>query len=615
MRGASCPGMSDVERPKSIPVGAEWDSEHAIWEAGFRNARTEKHGPWRVWNEEGRLIGEQHFENDSLIEERSFHEDGTLFEHNRHSAVGMPILRMTQRAPSGPPIGRGIPEHVYRVEYVFDAHGYMSAYRFFDEQGGLLDDTPLFNDASNQVQQIRYPDLESASRDWRERGGKFTSALNRWLDVIYKQNRDNEEPEPVDDRRHMERAIVSALEHYNARGEFEVLREQFPPAYEPFSSTFWRHYGRNITQVFALDNDAMVVRVGPETYLISGNDILPQPAVLAVGGTRDKRLIALAFTTHVEVRESWAGAPIATFAYPPGYDAAFHAAHPELRPDTLRSPERMGIRSILVHPDGRRVVLVTKEGIFLLTATGSRLLFPERAELDQYFEQFQKKTEGQTGSVPFELDIDFPSADLSPDGRILTCCGMFARGIFANLTVYEERGEGAAFEKKAWSGDQAFFPRIAAFHDRHPSVAFAATLYASFSNLGDSIQNTTFRIAREQLDQGGEIDGFDGGVFQGRGRVESIAPFGDGFLLGMSNGYVWHMSATEDATQLGYVHLGGQIQAIDVSPDGSTVFIGSDTGMVIRLAVGERDPNLITDLPLKDTRRALFWKTFPPMIW
>jgi hypothetical protein len=241
----------------------------------------------------------------------------------------------------------------------------------------------------------------------------------------------------------------------------------------------------------------------------------------------------------------------------------------------------------------------------VLAASGAQRLFPT----DQHLAQFLERVEDR-----LELGVRYPNVAIDPRGRYVTVGGMLQRGIFADLLVYEIGP--SALTLKASSGDQAFFPRNASFHTKHPAVAYAAALYATFSNMGDSLANTTFRIGYEQLGAGGRIDSFAGGIHSSPGLVESMLPFGDGFLLGMGNGYVWHMSALEDMKQLGYVHLGGAVRALASSPDGKYLYAGSSNGMLFRLAVNtKRDPNLITDLPVTDVQRWLFWKTFPPMLW
>jgi len=56
---------------------------------------------------------------------------------------------------------------------------------------------------------------------------------------------------------------------------------------------------------------------------------------------------------------------------------------------------------------------------------------------------------------------------------------------------------------------------------------------------------------------------------------------------------------------------------MDVSPDGKKLLAGSFAGIVTELDLTAKtpDPWLLTDGPVKDVGRWLFWQGHDPMIW
>ncbi|MGE3769245.1 MAG: hypothetical protein AB7L94_43735, partial [Kofleriaceae bacterium] len=151
-------------------------------------------------------------------------------------------------------------------------------------------------------------------------------------------------------------------------------------------------------------------------------------------------------------------------------------------------------------------------------------------------------------------------------------------------------------------------------HTSRPHLAYAACLYASLSH---RMTNTTFRIDLDGL-TAGAIESFDGGIAQEQGRVQAIASFGAGFLLGFDNGYVrWMGCKSDDNLQLlGYVFVGGSVLAIDVSPDQRSFTVATDAGVVSRFSLADKPArNLIANIPLSDDARTCFFRTYPPLRW
>ena len=96
------------------------------------------------------------------------------------------------------------------------------------------------------------------------------------------------------------------------------------------------------------------------------------------------------------------------------------------------------------------------------------------------------------------------------------------------------------------------------------------------------------------------------------GLAVGSAPFG--YLLADRSGYIWAVDF--DGNPKWYEFVGSTLTAIDVSPDGKRVTVGSYAGFVIDLEIGgATDPRLLTDGPVLETARWVFWRGNPPLLW
>ena len=599
-------GTRIFERPVNVPADAELDSDDETWAAAAPVVDGVAHGDSFVWTIDGVLRSSETFRAGSLERVREFFADGSLAQDSSIIDGGVPLRKWFRRTPdeeldSFPNVTQQHPTAL-EVEYLFDPHGMMTGYAIRGEGGVVLENERLHRDAGNREEQAGFETIEEASRAWIAAGDHYTGALNKWLGELY----DTGEPtfdEPTFARRDLERSVIDGVVALNERGQGGRAHATFPLFYDGIGKAFWDKYGLVVERVLHTDAGTFA-RIQPptrpaEVVLLANGRIQPVPGVIAFGASPDKRATAFAYDDRIELRT---GTAVKTLAYPTRYQ---HADADRLGAANLGSGRKMGIYALHVLPNGRDVVMVSAEGIYLLSGTvgAAKRLYPLDADLDSYVENY--------GDEPrFSLAMGFPNADISPAGDRITCGAMFKRGVMAGLAIFRETNGDWRLDNTSQA--DAFFPIQAVFHKTRPHLAFAACLYASLSN---ALKNTTFRLDLDELEPG-EIEGFSGGIAQEQGVVQAIASFGDGFLLGFDNGYVRWMGVAENVQLLGYVFVGGCIKHIDVTADGKGFVVASDAGLVstFRLA-GEPARNLIATMPVADESRYAFFRTYPPLVW
>ncbi|HEY5946673.1 MAG TPA: hypothetical protein VIV40_14320, partial [Kofleriaceae bacterium] len=148
------------------------------------------------------------------------------------------------------------------------------------------------------------------------------------------------------------------------------------------------------------------------------------------------------------------------------------------------------------------------------------------------------------------------------------------------------------------------YPHYAAFHHDRPNVVFNSchALYGS----------ATLAVDLDRLIAG---KAKQAEVLDRRAWVYCVGSTKFGYMLGDRSGYIWAFDF--EGNQQWYAFLGSTLTAMDVSPDGTKVIAGSFAGIVVELdlTAKQSDPRLLTDGPVTDLARWLFWQGHEPMIW
>lgn len=592
-------GERQYDRPPGVPEDATFDGDSEVW-VHEESVGGKLHGELRTWTANGTLRRSDTYIDGDVARIREFFDDGSMAQDSETVDGGVPkrkrFRRTDEELESFPNIKQ---DDGKEVEYLFDDHGRMIAFKITDENGEILEQEQLYRNAYGDEDQARFDSIDDAAAAWRAAGEHYTAELNRWLGELYALDEPTFE-EPTFDRQDLERGVLDAVEKLNVYGKGDEAHAKFPLYYDGIGKAFWQRYGLVVDRVMAT-GDITFARVQypsarpTEVVRISRDGITPMTGVLAFGSSYDKQYTAFAYEDRIEVRK---GIELLTFAYPAAYG---HAAADAL-PRVLGAGSGMHVRDVRVLPNGREVLLVSGEGIYVVGQDGAQRLYPLDATFDEYL--------GEHEAGPFRIAMQFANADVSPDGTRITCGGMFKRGIMAGLAMF--RREGGTWTLENTSQNNAFFPAAAVFHQRKPHVAFAACLYASLHN---ALTNTTFRIDLADLPPG-EIEEFSGGIAREHGRVQVIASFDQGFLLGFDNGYVRYYGVEENGQVLGYLFVGGSILDIDVAPDQQSFVVASDSGLVSRFTISDiASSNLITTMKVKDEARTAFFRTWPPLRW
>ena len=439
------------------------------------------------------------------------------------------------------------------------------------------------------------------SERWTKEGEQFKNQLNAFLDAIYKGGDGPEEPNET--RADMAEVVYHKAIELNKNGEHKKLRELFPPAYEPFQQ-FYDGISRSINQLIVLKDDRIVVRADGNIYLKDGNvyllednKVTKQKGIRAIGISANKEYAVKITKKEVQVYNDWDAEPIHIFKYPKGYGKATE----HIKVANFKK-EGLIVLSATVFNDGKRVLLTTTNGIFIVGDQGSECIFPTQEMLPHFVESFYEEyDEGET----FEVNLDYFHAALSPDNTKI------ATGFQSSEHFILEEKDGH-FQTTGKVQARSEYPHTVAFHDTLNHIALGSCHYQQSGVIGMDLNHLPIEANTSWYQDFDER--FD--LMNDNAWIFSMLPFKDGYLLGANNGYIWY-SNPKDPKDKAYLHVGGTIMSMDYSADKKSLVIGTFSGYVIKfdLTATERDKTLVTDMNVKETNRWVIWQDIEPLIW
>ncbi|MCF6297864.1 MAG: hypothetical protein L3J08_07770 [Flavobacteriaceae bacterium] len=603
-----------------VPTDAIWNEEYQEWEKGeFKDENRD--GNWKSWNTEGVLSNEMNYENNRRTEEKYYFPNGEisyLVKYNNFGAYKYRFIQESeeyenQHFPSGQ-----TNEKIITLEYNYNNRGYMTNWKGLDANGNVIEENEMYHNLDNRFPQTKFETLEEASIIWNTKGKTFYKEMSRWLGQYYDENSDvdENEPEPVDERSDMERVVLGAIEKFNEVGTPEKARELFMPSYEPISEYVWNNLGKPVQKVVAIDENNLIVKVNHKVYFISDNKISNQDELNNFGVSKDKKYYAKCYNDKIEVTEGWSGGVISTHTYPTSYGDEMKAIYPALTTDSFANVKHLKIEDVKVFANGQKVLLITAEGVYVLSESEPKLLYPQHDKMIALISNFSEKTGGELEKYLFSINMEYVNADISIDDKFIVIGGKMPSPIYAGTCIYKNSDN--SFELVKYAEQDSMFSIQNQFHSNGKDMLHGACMYASIgTNWSKDISNTTFRMNVADIDNGAlELDNFAGGYRQAPGVVSSVSPYDeDSFALGMSDdGYIWVNNS--DSSLKGYLFVGGRIVAMDKTLDGKYLFVATNQGQVIKFEIGtEKGENLITNLNIVDQKRFLFFNGYEPLVW
>lgn len=251
-------------------------------------------------------------------------------------------------------------------------------------------------------------------REWAEKIVEYAHSINAFVDRGLNGGWDLAGTEPSHpDVEHLAEMALDAVRLANAQGDTNKLREFWPPAHRPFISRL-EEQGQSIHVVYLLPDESIVARIGASyahayTVHIIGDRVNRLDDIPFFGRSPDRRYFAYGFKSGVSICDGWNGPTVAKCPWPTGTEGV--PAEFEVEPlSSSPSPTQL-----IPFPDGERVLLVSEDGIFVLSPDRASRLLPTEQEMINHFDWLQKEYPGD----PLVCSLAMEHGTLSRAGRYI----------------------------------------------------------------------------------------------------------------------------------------------------------------------------------------------------
>jgi hypothetical protein len=435
----------------------------------------------------------------------------------------------------------------------------------------------------------------SRQEEWQRKTLQYVESVNAFVERGLRDGWKNAGDEPKDPgREHLAQDVISAIREANSSGQLASLRELWPPAHEPLIALLEEN-GQSIPTVCVLPDKSIIARLGApyepgKTIHIVGDSVQGIDDVPCFGRSSNRRYFAIAKSDGIRVLDGWGGPQVGHFPWPTGLEglpAGFDVQPIRVPPTPTR---------LIPFPDGSRVLLVSSEGIFVLSSSQAVRLLPTTDQLREHFGWLRKEHPGDDLS----LGLSMEHGAVSHDGKFIAVGSQDSTHLLfdENLTIIGD------------IGNRSEYPHYALFSSDDSMVAFNSCHFYNGLTLGVPL-NLLPGLKTEPYEPDERIT-----VLQDGARVYAGTCLKNEFIIGDASGYV--RAFNTDGEPRWQLFIGSSVGDIDLSDDGKLLVVSTYAGFIsiIQMDAGKQAPHQIGNSKHMETRRWVFWKNEErPLIW
>lgn len=171
-----------MQRPRTVPAGAQWIEQDQEWELGPVDADGKKHGDYRYWRPDGTLCNECNFVHGTVHGPfKRFHENGEVSQEGAFEDGVIVGTIHARRSTAATTEHMNAPDHVWRMEIDYE-DGEVSAMRCYDRDGTLLDQEEDEDEDGDDGE--GEGEVADAGEDWPEVFANERRPAARWGELV-----------------------------------------------------------------------------------------------------------------------------------------------------------------------------------------------------------------------------------------------------------------------------------------------------------------------------------------------------------------------------------------------------------------------------------------------
>nr|WP_315026295.1 hypothetical protein [uncultured Chryseobacterium sp.] len=399
-------------------------------------------------------------------------------------------------------------------------------------------------------------------KEWFSEGERYATEINEMVAFGEKNGWENwKGEEPQDKRGNLSKEVFTLLKTANKNGDTEKFREHFPPAHTPIIPLM-KDKSQSIEHLYFINNQKIVFMTGTsyekrQAYLLDNDTIIQlDENILAIGKSKQGNIFAIAKNNKISVYKDWSGDLINEFEI-------------EENPD-------VGITEMTPFNDGSKILIVSSDGIYLISKDEKKLIHPINEDNDE----------------DWTSQIDMENAALSNDNSYIA----------VGDQGYDHRILDAEGNTLGAIGPQSSYPHFCLFaKDDSQLITNSCHFY----------NGTTIGINADQY-VGADIEAYtesdDFSLIDEEIRVYAGVATKDYYILGDAHGYI--KAFDKKGNRLWKHFLGSTISGMTISDDEQTLWVGAHSGILHKLKLGKglRDTHTIGDSKHYEEFRLLIWK-------
>lgn len=410
---------------------------------------------------------------------------------------------------------------------------------------------------------------KNIQEEWNTKGEKYATEVNMMVEFGENNGWENwKGKEPEDKREHLADEIISLLKKANIEGKTDEFRVSFPPSHLPLIN-FIEKQSQSIEQLHFIENQKIIFLVGTsyqkrQAYILNNDKVIELDSrINAIGKSKKGNVFAIATQNKITTTQGWEGNII----------KEFH----------LSETAYFGITELIPFNDGSKILLVTSEGIYILSEDGEILIHPTNDENEE----------------DWTPNIDMENATLSNDNEFIVVGDQcFDHRIFD--------GNGKLI---GTIGPQSSYPHFCLFSkDGKQLITNSCHFY----------NGVTIGVDTDKLN-GIEIEAYeeskDYKTIDEEMRIYVGISTTNYYILGEAYGYI--KAFDKNGKKIWRHFLGSTISGMAISDDENTLWIGSSSGILhkLHLGKGHRDKHTLGNGNHYEEFRLLIWKNEEILKW
>lgn len=412
-------------------------------------------------------------------------------------------------------------------------------------------------------------DIQQIKDEWNQQGRKYASDVNAMVEFGETKGWENwKGEEPKDDRGNLAEAVFQELKAANENNTVTQFRADFPPAHTPLIELM-KEKGQSIMQLQFIDAQKIVFVTGTayeqrQAFILNNKDILELDAsIAAVGKSKQNNVFAIAANNSISTTQGWEGPIIATFP--------------------LDKAKDIGITELIPFNDGLKVLLVSSDGIYIISNTDETMIHPLPDPEDDEWEPY----------------MDMENATLSNDNKY----------IVVGDQAYDHRVLDSDGNEITEIGTQSAYPDFCMFSKDDKQLITNSCHFYNGITIG--VATSDFQNINIPAYEGGE----DCITIEDGMRVYCGVSTSEFYILGDAFGYIKAVDTKGNSIWRHF--LGSTITGLTISDDEKTLWVGAASGMLHKLQLnqGVRDDHTIGTANHYEDFRMVFWKDEPILTW